>query len=109
MEAAATQCRQGKRGILPLREVRGRVMIEGPVAARAGRLRKFFPGVLMVTTALVAAHHSANAQEWLKKLERGVALDLQLSQTAQTQAHHDFNIPSQPLDDALTSFGRQSG
>lgn len=92
--------------------------MEGVVLhARTGG-RRFLSAVLMVTTALTTAGLTgrANAQDWqdrLRQLDQGAPPtwsdwgERLLAQAATTRP--DFNIPPQPLADALTLFGRQSG
>lgn len=92
-------------------------MVGEVLHARAGG-RRFLSAVLMLTTALTTASlaSAVHAQDWqdrLRQLDQGAPSKLadwqaiQLAQAAATRP--DFNIPPQPLADALTLFGRQSG
>ncbi len=92
--------------------------MDGAVLHARAEGRRFLTAVLMVTTALTTIGFAgeASAQNWqdrLRQLDQGAPSklpdwsSLQLAQAAATRP--DFNIPPQPLADALTLFGRQSG
>lgn len=70
--------------------------MRGATRARAGRRRAILSGVLMTTTTLTGACLRQQALA-------------QAGATGQPSQQRRFDISAQPLADALTAFGRQSG
>jgi iron complex outermembrane receptor protein len=92
-------------------------MARAALKARAGTSRSVLSILLVGTAAMAGPVGEASAQAWqdrLRQLERGAAPRFDLSadrvpQIAQAAAQVQLDIPPQPLADALTTFGRQSG